>query len=311
MPVDPTPPLMDDRGQGTVHRPRPLLAGFLALLALVLGLAWIGVLRLLAWDEFQNPKDGSVLVRVPAGAFLMGSQDGDSDALDEEKPAHEVDLDEYWIGKCEVTNEQFERFVAETGYRTTAEVEGSAVSWRTMKEQWGPQVPVVCVSWFDARAYCEWAGGRLPTEAEWEKAVRGTDGRKYPWGNNWDASLAWCEQTSGGRPHPVGELVAGASPYGCLDMAGNAWEWCSDWSAEYPSSSVRNPTGPGEGAYRVYRGGSWGIAAQYARAASRSDNIPGHRDVYLGFRLASPGAAGQGPAGQSSAITVPPPVPRP
>lgn len=286
MAVHSTPPPRDDRERGTGRRPGPLRVGLWALLALVLGLAWPGVPRLLARDEFLNRKDGSVLMRVPAGTFLMGSQDGDSDALDEEKPAHEVHLDEYWIGRCEVTNEQFARFVAETGHRTTAEMEGLMASWRTVKDRWGPQAPVVCVSWFDARAYCEWAGGRLPTEAEWEKAARGTDGRRYPWGNDRDPSLAWCEQTSGGRPHPVGDLVAGASPYGCLDMAGNAWEWCSDWSAEYPPGPVRNPTGPGDGAYRVYRGGSWGMAAQYARAASRSDNIPGYCDVYLGFRLA-------------------------
>jgi hypothetical protein len=173
-----------------------------ALLALVLALAWIGVPRLLvrnqrqtpqdapaqvrdqlqnlrdaalaSQDEFQNPKDGSVLVRVPAGAFLMGSQDGEADSYNDEKPAHEVYLDRYWIGKFEVTNEQFERFVAETGYRTTAEVKGFAwvwdgsefvdqpgASWRTMQERWGPQAPVVSVSWLDARAYCEWAGACL------------------------------------------------------------------------------------------------------------------------------------------------------
>jgi formylglycine-generating enzyme required for sulfatase activity len=224
------------------------------------------------FQEYRWEKDGSVLVRVPAGAFLMGSQDGDADADDDEKPAHEVYLDEYWIGKCEVTNEQFARFVAETGY-------DAGNYWRNSASEWGPQAPVVYVSWFDARAYCEWAGGRLPTEAEWEKAARGTDGRKYPWGNAWDSSRAWCEETSGGRAHPVGQLPAGASPYGCLDMAGNVWEWCQDWYGEYPS-------GPSEGSNRVRRGGSWGNDAQFARAAERGSSTPDYRNDFLGFRLA-------------------------
>jgi formylglycine-generating enzyme len=190
------------------------------------------------------------LVRVPVGVFLMGS-DGrkDRDAYDDEKPQHRVHLPEFFIGKHPVTVEQFAAFAEASGHRTTAEQAGFGVVWENHRwnkvegANWrhpaGPQSdvikkadhPVTQVSWHDAVAFCLWlneATGRtfrLPTEAEWEKAARGTDGRLYPWGNTApDERLCNFGNKVGDTP-PVGEYPAGASPYGALDMAGNVWEW--------------------------------------------------------------------------------------
>ena len=264
--------------------------------------------------------DGMELVYVPAGDFLMGSADDDPEARDNEKPQHEVYLDAYWMDKTEVTNAMFEQFVAATGHRTDAERLGTAYvfnqcGWsRVEGAHWlrpeGPgsdiagrmDHPVVQVSWNDADAYCRWAGRRLPTEAEWEKAARGSDGRKYPWGqgppagdllNFADVNLgcSWADLTQDDgyeRTAPVGTYPAGASPYGALDMAGNVWEWVADWydSGYYAVSPRRNPPGPSAGEYRALRGGSWSFPGVYVRAASRFWYTPDIRDYNNGFRCA-------------------------
>lgn len=225
-------------------------------------------------QEYRNEKDGSVLVRVPAGSFAMGADDSDADA--DEKPVHQVTIDEYFIGKYEVTNEQFERFVSATGY-------DAGSSWKDYSGQWGSKAPVVCVSWDDAKAYCDWAGGRLPTEAEWEKAARGTDGWKYPWGNEPPEGRAWFSENSGDRAHDVGSAPMGASPYGCLDMAGNVWEWCQDWYDRYPGNTEMND---GYGTkHRVLRGGCWIGSAGLLRSSCRVRSLPDLRYDDLGFRV--------------------------
>jgi formylglycine-generating enzyme required for sulfatase activity len=238
------------------------------------------------FERFRNDRDGSVMVRVPPGPFLMGSAPEDEQAHEREKPQHEVELDDYLMTECEVTNEQFERFVAETGYEAGTDPSGR--DWRTAAEKTGNRAPVVLVSWDDAQAYCRWAGGRLPTEAEWEKAARGWDRRRYPWGSDEPQGRAWLLDTSKRMPRPVGMLPAGASPYGCLDMAGNVWEWCADWAGPYPSQPVTDPSGPISDKARVSRGGAWSLDATRARATFRNYCPPDYRSVNLGFRLCRP-----------------------
>ena len=234
--------------------------------------------------------DGMELVYVPAGSFMMGSEDGDED----EKPVHELHLDAYWIDRTEVTNAMFERFVDATGHDAGSD-------WRN-EASGKADHPVVSVNWHDAKAYCEWAGRRLPTEAEWEKAARGTDGRVYPWGDAAPAGhlLNFADKRSGldwadtavddgyERTAPVGSYPAGASPYGAADMAGNVWEWCADWYDEnyYAVSPKDNPQGPATGEYRVVRGGSWYSTVGNVRAANRAWFTPDRRSGYSGFRCA-------------------------
>ena len=231
-------------------------------------------------DTIINPTDGASLLWVPAGEFLMGSNDGYPD----EAPQRSVTLDGYWSYTTPVTAAQYHRF-CKAAVRQMPEPS----SWG-----WEDDHPVVSVSWNDARAYCEWAGVALPTEAQWEKAARGTDGRAYPWGNEWDPAM--CANAVGrtmGGTTPVGRYPDGASPYGCLDVAGNVWEWCADWfaKAHYPQSPERNPTGPSSGVSRVLRGGSWSFDnSHYFRCAYRNHYDPDNRYSDFGFRAARTGA---------------------
>ena len=185
-------------------------------------------------DEFRWPKDSSVMIAIPSGKFWMGS--GRGEGPDNERPQHRVNIDLYFIDKYPVTNAQFERFVEDTGYVTDAErndsgfiadfrgiwENGKGVSWRDYFSAATVNHPVVLVSPIDAAAYCRWAGKRLPTEAEWEKAARGTDGRKYPWGNAPEPDDTHANFVGRGTK-PVDSYPMGTSPYGCFDMAGNAW----------------------------------------------------------------------------------------
>jgi len=248
-----------------------------------------------------NPKDGAEMVWVPAGNFLMGSVDADIRELllrkpklraalfDDEKPQHTVYLDGYWIYKYEVTVAQYRKFCAETGRKMPAQPE-----WSTEKH------PVVNVTWYDAVAYAQWAGAQLPTEAQWEKAARGVDARRYPWGNEWIEER--CNNWSDTNPlgmgmhgkcaTPVGSYLGCASPYGVQDMAGNVWEWCQDVYDKdyYAKSPAKNPTGPDKGEFRVLRGGAWGSTSVTTRSACRLRESPDttfHDDG--GFRCAVAG----------------------
>jgi formylglycine-generating enzyme required for sulfatase activity len=266
------------------------------------------------YEEYRCAKDSTILVKIPAGEFWMGSRP--SYGEEDEYPQHKVHLEEYYIAKYEVTNEQFEKFIAETGYRTDAEENGyglvyngyrwesrACVNWRYYYSKSRERHPVVMISWNDAKAYCDWAGLRLPTEAEWEKAARGSDERKYPWGNEWSPSKCAALGTSigllrskpgymdmggGHGTTPVGHFAYGVSPYGCFDMAGNAWEWCADRydSCYYSLGEHCNPTGPLAGEYHVLRGGSWLAASWNCRSAFRIWSTPSFQRSIYGFRVA-------------------------
>ena len=227
----------------------------------------------------------SEMIYVPAGEFIMGSEDGEND----ERPQHKVQLDAFHIDKHEVTNAQY-KLCVDAGVCNPPSSNRS----RSRDSYYGnpayEDYPVIYVSWHDADAYCRWAGGRLPTEAEWEKAARGTDGRKYPWGNTWDASKVNSREAGPGDTTAVGSYPGGASPFGVLDMAGNVWEWCQDWydGDYYASSPQHDPQGPGSGEHRVVRGGSWYYLETFVRAADRGRLSPGNGGDLIGFRCVSP-----------------------
>jgi sulfatase modifying factor 1 len=215
------------------------------------------------------------MVLVPAGWFIMGGEE-----YDNEKPRRQVYLDKFFIDKYPVTNARFQRF-GSPGHLGKS-IYGSKFS--------GDRQPVVGVTWFQARDYCKSVWKRLPTEAEWEKAARGVDGRKYPWGGQWDPTNVIWHKNSDGKTHPVDRTYnTHRSPYGAVDMSGNVWEWVSDWYGEdyYQNAPARNPKGPATGPYRVYRGGSWGpYSPAWFRAASRYGGPPDLRGGGLGFRCA-------------------------
>lgn len=221
-------------------------------------------------------EDGSELVLVPAGGFWMGSGDG----VGHDMPRHRVYLDAFHIDKHEVTNTLYQRFMNATGHREPRYVQDS--KWNH------PRQPVVGVSWHDAEAYCRWAGKRLPTEAEWEKAARGTDERRYPWGNEWDKNRANGSESGIGRTTPVGQYPGGASPYGAEDMAGNVSEWVADWydANYYQGSPERNPRGPEFGSAKVVRGGSYYYQPLNVRSSLRNHHSPDNRFDDFGFRCA-------------------------
>jgi formylglycine-generating enzyme required for sulfatase activity len=236
--------------------------------------------------------NAGLIVEVPAGEFLMGSTDADSNAASDEKPQRKVYLDAFLIDRTEVTNAMYARCVQASACRPPNDVKSSKRSSYYGNAQYA-NYPVVYVSWNDAQAYCKWAGSRLPTEAEWEKAARGPStgsggGRIYPWGNEPPDAQRSNFAGKAGDTTPVGAYPVGASPYGALDMAGNVWEWVADWYDEkyYASMPARNPQGPGSGQNRVRRGGSWYYPQSYVRAANRTSNGPGLVDDGVGFRCA-------------------------
>ena len=241
-----------------------------------------------------SEKDGIQMVYVPAGEFTMGSPDGQGS--DDEYPQHTVSLYAYWIDKTEVTAAQYGRCV-ESGTCSAPDTGGSC----TYGDGGKSDHPINCVDWNQAEAYCRWSNRRLPTEAEWEKAARGTDGRVYPWGDSFDGSkvnfcdtncsYGWKDTSANDGYHetaPVGSYPAGVSPYDALDMAGNVWEWVADWydGAYYASTPLENQTGHGTDSMRVLRGGSWVNVAYDDRSTSRYRSAPDDRYVFIGFRCA-------------------------
>ena len=274
-------------------------------------------------STWVRPADGMLMLHIPEGKFTMGSSSGNQN----EKPAHTVALDDYWIDQTELTNAMFQVFVEATGYTTDAEKVSHSLAYQAgatipVAQKWkqtpgadwlhphGPgstldgleNHPVVQISWNDATAYGKWAGVRLPTEAEWERAARGFDERIFPWGNQpLDASRAnsadvnldalWSNKTINDGfkfTSPIGNYPAGASPFGALDMAGNTAEWVFDIYRDdfYFNSSISNPTGPASGYVHVLRGGQWSFTANGLRAAARVGQLLTYSSDYSGFRCA-------------------------
>jgi formylglycine-generating enzyme required for sulfatase activity len=242
-----------------------------------------------------------LMVYVPAGEFTMGAQAAPA-ALPGEEPLHGVYLKGYWIDSTEVTNAEYAACVA-AGACDLPDSDGSYLRSSYFSHETCADYPVVHVSWFDAQVYCEWAGRRLPTEAEWEKAARGTDGRIYPWGNEPPTAerANFCDDNCPSDQRdtsvddgytdtsPVGSYPDGAGFYGALDMAGNVWEWVADWSQidYYSVSPPANPSGPSEGKTRVVRGGSWVNIPQMLRASNRWAAKPEISTDGFGFRCAT------------------------
>lgn len=258
---------------------------------------------------------------IPAGEFMMGSA-SDNGGLPDEQPQRKVYLGAFYIDRYETTNETYASFVGATGHPIPENHTPKATLWTAAGSIPGIEHhPVVNVSWLDAAAYCKWAGKRLPTEAEWEKAARGTDGRRYPWGNNWDFTLAnsasyWAGRTvefSSGAEWdafwvrgegaelartkgiqgeiltlPVGSFPSAASPYGLYDMAGNVAEWVEDWYDPnyYKTAPLTDPVGPARGAIKSMRGGSWLKPAISLRTSDRDWGTMDSRPSGTGFRCA-------------------------
>ncbi|HXC67880.1 MAG TPA: formylglycine-generating enzyme family protein [Nitrospiraceae bacterium] len=226
-----------------------------------------------------QPQEGSMAV-VPAGEFMMGSPTGDSD----EQPAHKVYVDSFSMDKYEVTVGQYAAFLQAKGIDPPSD-------WKTMNRSEHQKRPVANVDWADAFAFCKWAGKRLPTEAEWEKAARGTDDRLYPWGNDpptpLHANFGKSDWSNHGVLAPIGSFENGKSPYGIYDMAGNVWEWVNDWYDYnyYKNSPSQSPTGPSSGGTKVIRGGAWNSNPRAMRSSNRSLTSPTDQGL-TGFRCA-------------------------
>ena len=241
----------------------------------------LGVMRTQIRD-----KDGMEMVYVPEGTFIMGSEDSDADG--DEKPVRHVRLDAYWIDKYEVNNAQYAQCVADGGCTTPGLVRSyTRTSYYGNAEY--DNYPVVNVDWHQAQNYCQWAGGDLPTEAQWEKAARGAEGNKYPWGDESPNSNLANYNDNNGDTTAVGSYPRGASPYGAMDMAGNVWEWVKDWYKDtYDPAQTDEPEGPGSGTNRVLRGGSWISYVRFMRSSYRYSVNPTVTDDDVGFRCVLP-----------------------
>lgn len=269
---------------------RRLLTAWLVQLLIVFSLLFDALLATAQLDRLRKFKGAGLsvtettMIEIPAGEFTMGL-DG-VQALEDERPAHRVWLDTFAIDQYEVTTAQYAEFF-------NSENRVPPWQWETIELSRHSERPVVGVSWHDAEAYCRWKGKRLPTEAEWEKSARGTDGRSYPWGNQ--APTNECANFALGARFsydlvlaPVQSHPQGRSPYGLHHMAGNAYEWVQDWYAidYYEGSADRNPTGPEQGQFKVVRGGSWSDLPKYLLAYGRFKLPPDTRNSYTGFRCA-------------------------
>ncbi|MFC2085074.1 SUMF1/EgtB/PvdO family nonheme iron enzyme [Bacteroidota bacterium] len=246
---------------------------------------------LIKYDEI--PPD---MIYVQGGSFQMGDTFGDGDS--DERPVHDVTKDDFYISKYEVSNEQYVEFLNSEGNQTEGGVTWLDINDSDCRIEYtgGEYIqkngyedhPVVEVTWYGARAYCEWIGGRLPTEAEWEYAARGgieSNGYKYSGSNNIE-DVAWYSGNSGGTTNAVGEKYP--NELGIKDMSGNVLEWCNDWYDEdyYDISPDNNPQGPGSGTYKVLRGGSWNYFTRDCRVSYRYRYLPGYSDCDSGFRVA-------------------------
>jgi len=259
-------------------------------------------------DDTLNPDGMQGMVLIPSGPFVMGD-----DVEDPEKPVRVVTLSAYYMDRTPVTNRQYKRFIDETGYDGHPEADHNYLkhfhggSYPEGLEEH----PVIYVSWHNAMAYARWAGKTLPTEAQWEKAARGNEGRRYPWGDEWDFSRLHCADALNRQeikndeewgewwdrfkhyydPRipvtlPVGSFESGKSPYGLYDMAGNVWNWILCWydTQSYAHAPLVDPTGPETGEFRCTRGGGWDCYKHWIRSAHRSCEDPMSASDSIGFR---------------------------
>ena len=247
-----------------------------------------GVVKELHGDMYYSPSrlgaEPNDMVLIPAGDFIMGT----NNRLPDEGPEHSVSLPAFYIDRYEVTNLQYKKFIDASNRRSPSYFRN-----RTYPEGKADH-PVTYVSWHDADAYCTWAGKRLPTDQEWEKAARGTQGNIFPWGNEFDINRAntpmrWQALKKDGDTTPVGSFPAGASPYGLQDMSGNVWEWTSSWYLPYPGNHHASEN-YGE-TYKVLKGGSWWDCSFYkcgisAPSYNRAFFLQGTRNKSFGFRCA-------------------------
>ena len=238
-------------------------------------------------------------VQIPAGNFLMGAQSKnakepnyDEEAYDDESPVHKVQLDAFQLARFPVTVGEYAMFIEDDGYTDERWWNDGGFGEFPEPEEWETQVeyrsrPVLGVSWWEAAAYCLWAGVRLPTEAEWERAARGIEGRRFPWGPEEPDDSRTNFNGDIGHVAPVGMFPLDQTPDGICDMGGNVLEWCHDWYGGYTDAPATNPRGPLEATDRVIRGGGWRVDSEYCRAASRNGDVPQYRSDYLGFRVAA------------------------
>lgn len=250
-----------------------------------------------------NAADGKVMVHVPAGEFRMGTTDGEQKLLVDtlnaqptgfvlEKPAHTATVGEFWIDREPVTNAEYKKFLDANPTHPVPDTDLTQLkgwSWdsTTRNFQAGREnLPVVLVDWNDANDFCKWAGGRLPTEAEWEKAARGTDGRMYPWGDTWDKSKTAYGESGSSDAVAVGSFPTGASPYGANDMVGNVWQWTSSLLIPYPYNATDGREDPTKTGDRVIRGGMFGFGPAVSRTNVRNALPPTDKVISLGIRCA-------------------------
>ena len=273
----------DERSKPSAKADHFVGCGFTPLKALAVLL----VVSTPIWAQGEPEKTSETapenMVLVPAGEFSMGTDNRDGSDFNQRdnvplvsndaRPRHTAKTGAFWIDKTEVSNAQYQKFVAATGIAPPPHWIGGQIP----KNQ--ENFPVTHVNWFEASAYAKWAGKRLPTEIEWEKAARGTDGRNFPWGNNYEGGR--LNGNSDG-PREVGKFAAGASPYGALDMAGNVFEWTASWFDGYPGAPTKQPDFGRT--LKVVRGGGWMSGNTLSQTWYRSVNRPSSRIMWVGFR---------------------------
>jgi len=282
---------------------RQILSRILFLVVIVFVAAGCGEPSKPPYTTQTSPIDGKTMVRVPAGKFVLGTPAEQAATLTEqfdlpkgffraEMPSQTMTLDEFYIDQTTVTHAEYQKFLDAHPNRDVPYVASPAArsfNWDKITRAFPAQrdqFPVVLISWDDAAAYCQWAGKRLPSEAEWEKAARGTDGRIWPWGNAWDASKANSVEQRNDAAMIGGQFPGGASPYGALDMVGNVWQWTSTLYKPYPYDANDGRADPQTPGARVTRGGAWAFGPSVTRTATRNRFDPQSVSLSIGFRCA-------------------------